>query len=218
MKNPARQQPVRVKAHLPRRRSPRGEGAIRSLAGLILVVLFFIFSATPGRSADSAGDTATFRELVVTTSETDLLLFGVIANAFSTEMVAGLQSGVPIDFSFFLELQRNDPGRDKQILARKQFRHTLTYDTLKDNYRVALEEHDNQVFSFVDLAKAQAAMGEINGATIVELSQLVIHSTYRLRVRADLFKQTLPLSLHHILPFVSWWDRETDWQTIEFNY
>lgn len=194
-------------------------GVVRRLL-LSLTILFFLTGLPMpySQASENTSDTATFSELVVTTSETHLIFFGVIANAFSEEMVAGLKSGVPIDFSFFLELQRIDRDKGKQILVRRKFRHTLTYDTLKDNYKVELEERNDRVLSFSDLTKAKAAMSEINGAQVIALTHLVLNSTYKLRVRADLFKQTLPLSLHHILPFVSWWDRETGWQIIEFNY
>jgi len=163
-------------------------------------------------------DEVGFTELFVTNSETHLLLFGVVTNAFSEEMTSGLKSGVPVDFSFFVELLLKDPGKGEKMVAEMRFRHTLAYDTLKDSYRVELEEFNNRIVPFRDLTAAENAMSEVNGAKIIELSQLAPNRTYQLRIRADLFKQTLPLSLHHIVPFLSWWDRETDWHTLEFNY
>jgi len=188
---------------------------------LLIWIVAVVLAATAGplsHASEPTSDSVDFTELVVTTSATHLILFGAIANAFSEEMVSGLKSGLPIDFSFFVELSANNSGKEKEMLVKTQFRHTLTYDTLKDNYQVELEEASNKIVSYPDLALAQRVMSEVNGARIIELARLTPNNTYKLRIRADLFKQTLPLSLHHILPFVSWWDRETDWHTLEFNY
>ncbi|WP_073615267.1 DUF4390 domain-containing protein [Desulfopila aestuarii] len=186
---------------------------------LIWIFVVLVGTTSPlSHASEPPSDSVDFTELVVTTSATHLILFGVIANAFSEEMVSGLKSGIPIDFSFFVELLEKDGGKDKEMLVKTQFRHTLTYDTLKDNYKVELEELSNKITPYPELSEAQRAMSEVNGAQIIELAKLAPNRTYKLRIRADLFKQTLPLSLHHILPFVSWWDRETDWHTLEFNY
>lgn len=183
-----------------------------------MIVVLVGSSSLPGQASDPPSDKTDFTELVVTTSSTHLILFGVIANAFNEEMVSGLKSGVPIDFSFFVELLQRNVDNKKELLVQTSFRHTLTYDTLKDKYNVELEEHNNKIIPFPELSEAQAVMSEVNGVKIIELEKLAPNSTYKLRIRADLFKQTLPLSLHHILPFVSWWNRETDWHTLEFNY
>lgn len=183
------------------------------------VLAIVLCTAVPfSLSGEEKTDQVAFTDLIATTSETHLILFGVITNAFSDEMTSGLKSGVPVDFSFFVELHKNDGKGGSDLLTELQFRHTLTYDTLKDNYRVEFEEFNNKIISFVDLKEAQDTMREVNGVKILELAKLAPDSSYQLRIRADLFKKTLPLSLHRILPFLSWWDRETDWQTLEFSF
>ncbi|WP_353806870.1 DUF4390 domain-containing protein [Desulfobacter sp.] len=39
-----------------------------------------------------------------------------------------------------------------------------------------------------------------------------------MRIKAELEKVTLPLWLHYIFFFVSYWDFETDWYVINFTY
>ena len=158
-----------------------------------------------------------FDDLIATTSETHLILFGIINNSFTDEMVSGLKSGVPVDFSFYIELFKKDETSYGERVADLEFRHTLTYDTLKDSYRVELGE-DNRILLFKSLEEAQKIMGEVNGVRVTHLSRLAPDNSYQLKIRADLFEKTLPMSLHRILPFVTWWDRETDWHTLEFNY
>ncbi len=159
----------------------------------------------------------TFSDLIATTSETHLILFGIINNSFTEEMISGLKSGVPVHFSFFIELYQKEKNKELQI-SNMEFRHTMTYDTLKDSYKVELGEINNKVLLFQDLKDAKKTMSEINGVKVIELANLVPEKSYQLKIKADLFEKTLPLSLHRILPFFTWWDRETTWYSLEFNY
>lgn len=190
----------------------------KTLIIIVLLLVVLLGHAIPYSFSSEDDDSVAFTDLIATTSETHVILFGTINNAFSEEMLSGLKSGVPVDFSFFLELFKRDNEGEDDVLTQIHFRHTLTYDTLKDNYRVELEELNNKVLLFDDIGDAQRSMSEVNGLKIVALSRLLPDSTYLLRIRADLFKKTLPLSLHHILPFFSWWDRETEWHTLQFNF
>lgn len=184
-----------------------------------LILALFLGAVSPFCfSKEDDTSRVAFTDLTATNSDTHLILFGIINNAFSEEMTSGLKSGVPVDFSFFVELlKKNDKGNN-DILTEMHFRHILTYDTLKDKYKVELEEFNNKIISFQELADAQKTMSEVNGARILELSQLEPGNAYQLRIRADLFQKTLPMSLHRILPFFSWWDKDTDWQTLDFNF
>jgi hypothetical protein len=74
------------------------------------------------------------------------------------------------------------------------------------------------ILSFKSLAEAQKVLNEVNGAKVVALSQLLPDNRYKLKIRAELYQKTLPLSLHNVLPFLSWWDVATDWHSIEFQY
>lgn len=186
------------------------------LFAILLAVVMAI--ATPiCFSGEDDSTKVAFADLIATTSETHLILFGLINNSFTDEMISGLKSGVPVQFSFFVELF-SKTGDSEEQLTEMEFRHTMTYDTLKDSYKVELGEINNKILLFQALDDAQKTMSEVNGVKIIELSRLIPDRSYQLRIRANLFEKTLPLSLHKILPFLSWWDKETDWYTLEFNY
>ena len=61
-------------------------------------------------------------------------------------------------------------------------------------------------------------MTEIKGLKIASLKELEKGQTYSVITRAQLNKVTLPLKLHYVLFFVSLWDFETDWYSVEFIY
>ena len=183
----------------------------------LIVLVIMIFSTIAGAQVSSEKK-ATINELTATTSKTHLIVFGTLENSFTSEMIELLHSGIPLRFSFYVELYKTtDNWRDELIIANN-FQHILTFDTLKENYKVTLEENNNKVLSFRSLFEAQKAINEINGVKVVELEQLLPDNRYKLKMKAELYRKTLPLSLHNILPFLSWWDIETDWHTLTFTF
>lgn len=187
---------------------------------IFLFVVFCLLAVIdPDRTpATEPRQKASIKELTATTSESHILLFGTLDNSFNPEMIETLHSGIPLRFSFFVEVYKKaENWPEEQILLRK-FQHVMTYDTLKEFYRITLEEDNNRIVSYKSLAEAQKVINEINGARVLELSQLIPNNLYKLKIRAELYQKTLPLSLHNVLPFLSWWDVETDWHSIEFKF
>lgn len=187
---------------------------------LIVLVTLLLLTAVSGLSFGQGKEEtdAVITDLTATTSDTHLLLFGTLRNSLTDEMIEGLHSGIPLHFSFFIELHRQGNNRSNTVLAKQTFTHTLTYDTLKETYRVELEEDHLKKLTFASLIEAQKVLNELNGIKVIPLSGLTPDCLYTLQVRAELFNKTLPLSLHHVVPFISWWDIETDWQTLKFKY
>lgn len=173
--------------------------------------------AQPGSAAE-AKRKATFSEVTATSSETHLLLFATLDYSFTPEMAAILHSGIALKFSFFVELYKTaDNWPDEQIVSLT-FQHVMTYDTLKDIYRITLEEENNRILSVKSLAEAKKILNELNGTKVVALKQLLPDNRYKLKFRAELYQKTLPLSLHDILPFLAWWDVASDWHFLPFTY
>ena len=61
-------------------------------------------------------------------------------------------------------------------------------------------------------------MTDIDSLKITELRNLKKGQQYQIRAKAELSKKTLPFYLHYVLFFVSLWDFETDWYTVDFIY
>lgn len=160
----------------------------------------------------------TIKDLTATTSATHLIVFATLENSFTSEMIEILHSGIPLRFSFFIELYKTAENWPDEQITAFSFDHIMTFDTLKENYRVTLEENNNKVQPFRSLFEAQKMVNEINGIKVVELKQLIPDNLYKFKIRTELYQKTLPMSLHNILPFLSWWDVETEWHTIEFKY
>ena len=183
-----------------------------------MFALFFCLSSQLSYALDAGGHKATIKELTATTTEDSLIVFGMLENSFNSEMLEILHSGIPLHFSFFIELHRTTQNWPEEQIATISFQHVMAYDTLKENYRVTLEEENNKIVSFKSLFEAQKVMNEINGVPIIKLNQLIPENRYKLKVRADVFKKIMPFNLNTLFPFVSWGDIKTDWHTIELEY
>lgn len=159
-----------------------------------------------------------FSDLIITTSKSHLLLFGTLNNGITEEMRQGLHNGIPIEFTFQVALHKTEKNWPDLQLVAIEFQHILSYDTLQETYRLETTERKQKTSSFSQLNDALKALNEINGLLVIELSQLIPDSSYQLQLKAELYEKTLPMKLHYIVPFVSWWDIKTDWHTIEFTY
>jgi len=166
----------------------------------------------PKKSSDPA-----FTDITVTSSSHHLLLFAMLTNGFTDEMVQGLHSGLPIHFSFFIEMKRQGQSWKDDKLVSLEVKHIISYDTLKEIYKVEIEESGKRFYTFQTLEEAQKAINEINGLKVIELSRLKKDVSYSIRLRAELYKKTLPMGLHEVVPFVSWWDIKTGWYSISFS-
>lgn len=161
---------------------------------------------------------ATLKNIIVTNTRDDLLIYLTVEGAFPKNMETAISTGAPVTFSFFVNLfQTRGFWLDKRISELKVL-HTIKYDKLKNGYIVERSwdaDHQRVVKSFDE---AKKLMAEIDSLKIVELNRLERDSQYQIRTKAQLRKLTLPLYLHYILFFISLWDFDTDWYTIDFIY
>ncbi len=185
---------------------------------LLLMLLFSLLLCTENSVLADSEQEVQFKDITITTSNTHLLLFGVIKNDKSHELEQALHSGIPMHFTFFIELFRTRDNWPDEELTSMEFSHTLRYDTLKDQYQLQIEEQKNRKITYETLDESMQVMNDINGLKVIELTKLQPDSSYELRMKAELYEKTLPMNLHYIIPFISLWNMETDWHTIEFTY
>jgi hypothetical protein len=123
-------------------------------------------------------------------------------------MEEAIKAGIPTTFNFFVKLHKKRLIRDKKIAAHR-FRHKVVYDTLKDTFRIWLEEKSKEI-QVQDLEEAKRYMQEVEVFPVIQGRELK-KGTYELAIKAELDPVKLPLRLECILFFVSLWDFETDW-------
>ena len=180
----------------------------------LTIAVLCSFSAPAWASTDTE---PAIDDIIITTSSTHLLLFATVKNGFTEEMLEGVRNGIPLSFSFDIELERVRSKWFDVTLVEKTITHTLTYDAIKEEYTVTMSEKKNPQVTR-SRKKARQLMAEINGLEVIELNKLIPDAPYALQMKATLVENTLPLGMHYVLPFTSLWNFETDWRTIEFRY
>jgi len=161
---------------------------------------------------------ASLTNITVSNTRDDLLLYLNLEGAFSEKLKKAILSGMPATFSFLAKLNRvRDMWFDRDI-ADITVTHTIKYDNLKKEFIVRRSWRNNEPEVTKSFGEAQKWMTEVNSLKIIPLGQLEKGQQYQLRTKAEVSKQTLPYYLHYVLFFVSFWDIETDWYTIDFIY
>ena len=157
-------------------------------------------------------------DILITTSQSHLLLFCSIKNSLTQEMIEGIHHGIPVTFTFLISLEQVRSNWFDKTTVEMTLQHTLSYDSLKEKYQVYRSEKQVNPKVTDSLEEAIGIISELNGLRIIELTGLTPDERYTLSVKAKLAEKTLPLYMHYIIPFISLWDFETDWRTIEFQY
>jgi hypothetical protein len=176
----------------------------RSAIGVLLVFLALAYPFTLVQGAE-----ALIEGLHIMRGEGNLSISFSVTNCFNKKMEEAIKAGIPTTFNFFVKLYKKRPLIWDNKLVAHRFRHTLVYDTLKDTYRIWLEEEDKEI-QVQDLEEAKQLMQRVEEFSVVRGRDLT-RGNYELALKAELDPVKLPLSLECILFFVSLWDFETDW-------
>lgn len=188
---------------------------MNKVASLLLscLVLGYLSLASPL----AAKEEAFLDGLGVMNSDTELLLYFRVKNGFTPEMEEGVQNGIPVTFTFFVNLFEMGNDAEREMVSHS-FDHTLTYDTIKQVYTVEMEEAGGRRVTARSLEEAREMMTDIHDFPLAGLDMLENGSRYQVKVKARLAKKTLPLNFHYIIPFWQLWKFETDWCSLRFGY
>ncbi len=166
----------------------------------------------------ASGQEASLTKIIVTNTRDDLLVYLTVEGAFREKMEQAVLSGVPATFTYLINLNKvRNAWADKELVDLK-VSHTIKYNALKKEFSVNRSWENDKPLVTQSFDEAKKWMSEITGMKLVSLSRLEKDKQYQLRAKAELNKMTLPFYLHHVLFFVSLWDFETDWYTIDFIY
>lgn len=180
---------------------------------LLLLFCFLLSFPSPLQAAE-----ATLSDIIVTNTQEDLLVFFDIQGCFTREMEEAILNGIPTTFTIVIKLYRTRAVWFDASIASITLEHTIKYDSLKNDFRVTRSEEGDTELVVKDFETAKKTMAEIRNIRVVSLKELQARGKYQLRVKAELEKVRLPLYLHYVLFFVSLWDFETDWYTVDFIY
>lgn len=154
-------------------------------------------------------------------SGADIKVSFTVMNAFTKEIEEAIRSGVPTSFTFFMELSRVKSHWFNEGIGKWQFRHTVKYDTLKEEYEITRGEAGVEPLQDAVRTKEFGEMKKImstgNAITLNYAAPAAAGQDYELKIKAELRTVKLPFLLNYMFFFVRYWDFETDWYTYNFR-
>ena len=179
---------------------------------IILLSSLFLFQ-TPAFAQD-----ARLVNINISNTRDDLLIYFNVEGAFREKLKKAVLSGATTTFSFYINLYRVRSFWPDKNIADVKVSHTVKYDILKKEFTVKRPWKNSKPVVTKSFPEAQRLMSKIDSLEVVLLSELEKGRRYQTRAKAEVSKLTLPFYLHYVLFFVSLWDFETDWYTIDFIY
>jgi len=182
--------------------------------GIKAVIFFIILQLTMPALAQQAY----LSDVVVTNTLDHLIVYFSVNDCFTVDMNRAIESGIETTFTFYIRLyKKRDYWWDSKV-ADREISHSIKYDNLKKIYEVKLSEQNDDVITMKDFDEARRLMAEVIAAKVIALRDLKKGEHYQLKMMAQLNKIRLPLYLHYVFFFLSLWDFETDWYSIDFRY
>jgi hypothetical protein len=160
---------------------------------------------------------ARVQEAFVVNSQTDLLLYFRVDGAISPEMEKGILNGIPVTFSFFVELHEYQEQKGLVQVASRNFRHSLHFETLKEEFQLERTEHAKEMVRVKEFDKAVRAMVVVHDLPVASLAFLKPGSRYIVKMKARLAKEYLPEKFKNVMTFIKMWDFETKWHELGFT-
>ncbi len=185
------------------------------LFALTAVFLVLIGSFRP--EAAKAED-ARLTDIVVTNTRDYLLLYFTVTDCFTENMRKAIDNGVPTTFTFFVNLNEVRNWWWDRKIADLKVSHEIKYDSLKKVYEVRLSSKEDKIVVAKDFEEAKRLMAEIVGLKVTELQNLHRGNRYQINMMAELDTIKLPFYFHYVFFFLSLWDFETDWYSVDFRY
>ena len=188
---------------------------LRRIIFLIAIFTSLFFIVTAHTFGESSIDPAVDKVNIINNSDSVQVSFEV-KNAFTKDIEDGIKSGIPTTFTFFIEISQKQDLWVDETLAEMTFRHTIKYDTLKEEYEIVQGEKQQSTLRVKDIEQAKKIMARGDNIIIKPVLALVKEKGYQLRIKATLDPVNLPFPLNYMLFFVSFWNYETSWYAKEF--
>lgn len=160
---------------------------------------------------------ARIKNTLITNNKKELLVYFQVDGCFTPKVEEAVQSGIPTTFIYRIVLYNKSGDSLGPRIASKDISHTIKYDTLRKDYTVTMSEKKEPVV-LQDFKAAKDVMAGVDSFPMITLDRLEKDKPYSLQVKAEMDTIKLPPPLNYLFFFVSYWDFETTWETVEFTY
>ncbi len=182
------------------------------------ILIFISIILAIAISTDAQAAKARVGGLKVTTAPEALSLSFSVENAFPEGIEDAIKSGVPTSFNFLVEFTRRRRLWFDKDMGSWNFKHTVKYDTLKQEYEITLEEKGFLKVITKDYEEMKKLMSSPDSVVLLPSWGLPRGYGYELHIMAELRTIRLPFRLDYMFFFLRLWDIDTDWYSYKFTY
>lgn len=183
----------------------------------LLFLTTLIFSAlfsTPSLSAENV----TLKEIVVTNTRDELMLYCKVKDAFTREISDALQKGVPATISFYIFVyQKKDAWLNKKMVEM-EVKSTLKYSALKERFSVIRPWAGEKPVMTPSFDEAKSFVSDLYALPILPLHRLKKGEEYEIRIKAEMNGDSPSRYAQYFILFASMWNVETDWYKVNIIY
>ncbi len=140
----------------------------------------------------------------------------IVKNAFTKDIEEAISSGIPVSFTFIVECRKIRRFWFDGYLGRWVFKHTVKYDSLKEDYVISLDE-SKKVIRTRDLNEMEKLMATGDSIALTPVEPLKAGRQYECRVKAELYPVKMPFLFNYVRFFSKFWDIDTSWYTYRFT-
>ena len=176
--------------------------------GLLIAIMMFLFAMVSEAMAQSPN----LVNIGVSTKGNLITMHARLVGGMTDSIVEAIESGVPISFTYSIELRSNNTILADSLLSKNTVRHTVQYDSLKKVYRFSAKgKNVKRRLMTRHNSKYQKLMLTLEDIPIGTVNRLDPEETYYIRVKADLETDRFWFPFNYLFFFVPFSDFKTSW-------
>ena len=174
------------------------------------ILSFFLLIAVPIPSAFA--DSPNIVNIGVATKGKYVVMNARLIDGFTEKITEAIESGVPMGFTFEIELRKENTAWVDSLVSSNTIRHKIQFDPLKKAYRFSEVGKDvRRKVITRKMSRYQKLMLTLKDIPIAPLFRLNPDEKYYVRVKADLETDRFWFPFNYIFFFVPFSDFETSW-------
>ena len=176
----------------------------------VFILSFFLLIPAPIPCAFA--DSPNIVNIGVATKGKYVVMNARLIDGFTEKITEAIESGVPMGFTFEIELRKENTAWVDSLVSSNTIRHKIQFDPLKKAYRFSeVGKNVRRKVITRKMSRYQKLMLTLKDIPIAPLFRLNPDEKYYVRVKADLETDRFWFPFNYIFFFVPFSDFETSW-------
>jgi hypothetical protein len=179
---------------------------LKTFRTLAFIAVFWgvLVSAAVAKPAITKVSLNTEKELITLDAE--------LIDAFSEKIKEAIESGVPMTFTYEIELRKQSSVFGDEVVSQNIVTQTVQFDTLKKVYQFSSQgKNVNRQISTKSIERYQELMLTLKDIPVAHVFKLDPDEKYYVRVKAEMEAEGLWFPFNYLLFFVPFNNFETPW-------